>query len=91
MGYMNALIMAKRTDMMAGLEWHLTGNHYPPVPLSMLEPAKKAIELCREDDFDGLVETPYPHRKYGYKVPAGAIVKSLHLEPWIGKFIDDYV
>lgn len=42
----------------AALHWHLTSNHYPPVPASMIPACKAAIDLANRGDHDGRVELP---------------------------------
>lgn len=35
-------------SLSAALEWHLTANHYPPLPTALIPVAEKAIELAKE-------------------------------------------
>lgn len=66
------------------LEIHLRGNHYPPIPLSMVEPCKRAIEAGLERDFEKLIDLPEGISWRGNTAaPARAIIESHHLEPWI--------
>jgi len=87
MGHMTAIEITNATELSLRqqLKWHLTGNHFPPIPLEMIDPAKKAIDACNEDDYDRIIETPFPHRKYGTRVPAWSIIKNLHLEEWLNQ------
>ena len=63
---------------------HLTSNHYPPVPKSMVEPCIEAIELCNAGDQGELVDLPDGILWKGEpQAPAYAIVEAHHLEPWI--------
>lgn len=67
-----------------GLAWHLQGNHYPPVPTTMVTPCVKAIEAMNEGDFQREIELPdgvlYKGRAYA---PASAIAEAHHLDAFI--------
>jgi len=63
---------------------HLTSNHYPPVPKSMVEPCIEAIQKCNEGDSGALIDLPEPITWRGEpQAPAYAIVEAHHLEPWV--------
>jgi len=65
------------------LSWHLTGNHYPPVPTSMIEPCIQAIEAVREGDSEREIALPEGVSWRGRETaPAYAIVEAHHLETW---------
>jgi hypothetical protein len=40
-----SLTAAGDVSLEQSLAWHLRANHYPPVPLSMIEPCIQAIEI----------------------------------------------
>lgn len=72
----------------------LRSNHYPPVPLSMVEPCIEAIEACNDYDScrliqlptDGLDRNGEPFQitwRGSNKAPAWAIVEGHHLESWV--------
>lgn len=71
MGRLQALEMGRHApDLDAALRWHLGSNHFPPIPLDNLEPAKKAIEIANraiaEDDpelWDHLIHIPTAGRE----------------------------
>jgi hypothetical protein len=67
------------------LQWHVTSNCYPPIPLLMIAPAKEAIALAENGEADEMVQMPdgAEHRKYGSQVPAWVMIQSLHLEAFI--------
>ena len=44
MGYNTALDFAD-LDLEQGIAYHLQGNHYPPVPLSMVQPCTSLVNL----------------------------------------------
>jgi len=84
MGYTTAVSLSEELDLEPALGYHLQGNHYPPVPLSMVEPCIEAIDAYWEEDFDRAIEMP---KGVFYKgqthAPAWAIVEQHHLEAWL--------
>jgi hypothetical protein len=66
------------------LAWHLTYNHFPPVPTSMIPVCIEAIEAGHDEDWDRLISLPMG---IGYKgltvAPAIAIIESHHLDSWL--------
>lgn len=40
------------------MEIHLTGNHYPPIPRSMIEPCLQAVEAGNDGDWDRIIDLP---------------------------------
>ena len=84
MGYNTALDLANELDLEVALGYHLQGNHYPPVPLSMVEPCIEAIDAYWDEDFDQAIEMP---KGVSYKgqthAPAWAIVEQHHLSAWL--------
>ena len=83
MGHNTALDFAE-LDLEQGIAYHLQGNHYPPVPLSMVEPCIKAIDAYWEEDFDRSIEMPEGVFYKGQThAPAWAIVEQHHLEAWL--------
>ena len=84
MGYASALEMATSgIDIDTTLGWHLQSNHYPPIPLSMLQPCKDAIDAYWDDDCDLEIELPEPILYKGRTTaPAWAIIEQHHLHAW---------
>ena len=89
MGRLQAEAMAEamaeaNLSLEAQLEWHLTSNHYPPVPNSMIPVCIEAIDNANEGEWDKLVSLP---EGVGYKgltvAPTHAIVEQHHLDNWI--------
>lgn len=88
MGNMRAQEAATIMTEMAGLEsamsYHLTVNHYPPVPSEMVPVCITAVELAADDDWDAEVTLPegitYRDRT---TAPASAIVESHHLDAFV--------
>jgi hypothetical protein len=83
MGYTTALDFAE-LDLEQGIAYHLQGNHYPPVPLSMVQPCIDAIDAFYEEDTDRLIKMP---KGVSYKgnthAPAWAIIEQHHLDAWL--------
>jgi len=85
MGSVTALgIQDSVLDLETQLGYHLQGNHYPPVPLSMVQPCIDAIDAYYDEDYNKLIEMP---EGVSYKgdthAPAWAIVEQHHLEAWL--------
>ena len=84
MGYNTALDLAEELDLETAIGYHLQGNHYPPVPLSMVQPCIDAIDAYYEDDFNKEIEMPegvfYKGRT---TAPAWAIIEQHHLSAWL--------
>lgn len=71
-------------DLDAALRWHLGSNHFPPLPSSLLEPAKVAIALASADDWDA--EVPLPDGvswRDRDAAPAWVCVKAWHLGAFV--------
>lgn len=70
------------------LAWHLQGNHYPPVPTSMVQPCIDAIDAYDEWEPERLIALPDNVLwRDQTSAPAWAIVEAHHLDPFI---VDDY-
>lgn len=98
MGNMHAEEYACLADEGLGLdlalEMHLLSNHYPPIPLSMIDVAKEAIELVREGYHEGTLinndtwntELELPENVLWHgktSAPIRALFSSLHLDAFI--------
>lgn len=70
-------------DMESAIAMHLRGNHYPPVPYSMVEPCIQAIDAYWEEDLNRAIELPegVSWRGESY-APAHALIEGHHLEAW---------
>jgi hypothetical protein len=68
---------------------HLTSNHYPPVPRSMVKPCIDAIDAYYDEDYDQPIKLPdgvtWRDEEYA---PAHAIVEAHHLQAWLPHGID---
>jgi hypothetical protein len=84
MGSLQAVEMAEMLTMEDAIAWHLTSNHYPPVPLSMVEPCIEAIQNALEGNWYKPVELPKPVSYKGSShAPSSAIIEQHHLDPWL--------
>lgn len=66
------------------LHWHLVGNHFPPIPTSMIPVCIEAINAYNSGDGERLISLP---DGVGYKgltvAPADEIIVAHHLDAWI--------
>ena len=70
-------------DLSTAISIHLTSNHYPPVPTSMVEPCLDAIQAYWEDDLDREIPMPEGITYKGFNTaPAWAVIEQHHLEAW---------
>ena len=89
MGYNTALDLSNQLDLEVALGYHLQGNHYPPVPLSMVQPCIDAIDAYWEEDLERLIEMPEGVSYRGNThAPAWAIIEAHHLDAWLQQ--EDY-
>lgn len=89
MGYNTAVDLSNELDLEVALGYHLQGNHYPPVPLSMVQPCIDAIDAYYEEDYNRLIEMPEGVFYRGMDhAPAHAIVEQHHLGAWLPE--EDY-
>lgn len=91
MGALQALAITE-TDLSLEqqLSWHLSGNHYPPIPQVMVSVCIEAIDAVWENDNDRLI--PLPKMEDGFQIrwrdgsteaPAWAVVEHAHLDAWL--------
>lgn len=65
-------------ELEQALTWHLRGNHYPPIHVDFVAPAKQAIELANEGDWKTEITLPNGRVK-----TVGQIIEGLHLDSFI--------
>lgn len=91
MGALQALAITE-TDLSLEqqLSWHLSGNHYPPIPQVMIPVCIQAIDAVIEQDADRLI--PLPKMEDGFQIrwqdgnteaPAWAVIEHAHLDAWL--------
>lgn len=89
MGSTFAQELSGLNDLRVSLEIHLRSNHYPPVPLEMVDPCIDAINAARFEDWNLEIQLPGEIRyKNRDSAPAWAIVEAHHLESWINNDLD---
>lgn len=87
MGYLQASEMARYANLDIALFWHLTSNHYPPLPKSLIKPCKEAIRNALAEEWDKEIDLPEGIALGSVTtVPTRRIVEACHLEA----FIDTY-
>ena len=91
MGSVTAIGLAEsELDLEKQLAYHLQGNHYPPVPLSMVQPCIDAIDAAYDEDYNRMIEMP---QGISYKgnthAPAWAVIEQHHLD-WFITPVDEY-
>jgi len=80
----NDLATMPELDLEFAIGYHLQGNHYPPVPLSMVQPCIDAIDAIWEDNYNKLIELPEGVKWRGEThAPAYAIAENHHLDAWL--------
>jgi hypothetical protein len=85
MGSVTAIGLADSVlDLETQLAYHLQGNHYPPVPLSMVQPCIDAIDAMYAEESDTPIALPEGITYKGRTTaPAWAIVEQHHLSWFI--------
>ncbi len=85
MGSMTAHDLVENViDIRQSIAIQLRSNHYPPVPLTMVEPCIEAIYAVDEGDTHKSIQLPEGVTWRGYPTaPAYTIVEAHHLEPWL--------
>jgi hypothetical protein len=93
MGHNTAMDLAENLDISLeqAIGYHLQGNHYPPVPLSMVQPCIDAIDAYHENDAMRQIAMPDGVFYKGMShAPAFAIIEQHHLDPWLPQDEADY-
>ena len=84
MGLTTALSLQEDLSLETGLAYHLQANHYPPVPVAMVQPCIDAIDAYHDEDYGRLIELPTGISWRGEtSAPAHAIVDAHHLDAWL--------
>ena len=85
MGSVTALgIQDSVLDLETQLAYHLQGNHYPPVPLSMVQPCIDAIDAYYDNDAIRQIAMPEGVFYKGMShAPAWAVIEQHHLDFWL--------
>lgn len=97
MGALTAMALTEldELDLERQLSIHLSSNHYPPIPQSMIPICIQAIDAYWEDDTNRLIDLPFDGvdrngkpfqvtwRNGDTKAPAWAIIEHAHLSAWL--------
>lgn len=84
MGYTTAVELAEILDLEGSIAMHLQANHYPPVPVSMVQPCIDAIDAYHDEDYERLIELPEGITwRNQTSAPAWAIAENHHLQAWL--------
>ncbi len=84
MGYTTAQELATILDLEGSIKLHLTANHYPPVPASMVQPCIDAIDAYHDEDYQREISLPDGITwRDKTSAPAHAIVEAHHLDAWL--------
>jgi hypothetical protein len=89
MGSVTAIGLADSVlDLETQILYHLTGNHYPPVPKEMVKPCIDAIDAYYDEDWDRMIDMPMVGDfqilyRGELQAPAWAIVEQHHLSWFI--------
>jgi hypothetical protein len=92
MGALQAREFAANTEITLeqAIGWHLQGNHYPPVPLSMVTPCVEAIDAFWADELDREIDLPEGVSYRGLPTaPAREIIINHHLDAWCVEYDED--
>ena len=101
MGAMQAQEMAELMDSRTGMAWHLTSNHYPPVPVAMVDACLEAIDAGLDEDWERPIQLPIdgvdrngePFQitwRGQDNAPAWAIIEGHHLGAWLEVEDEEY-
>ena len=89
MGYTTAQALEEELGLEAGLAYHLQGNHYPPVPVAMVQPCIEAIDAYYEEDYGRMINLPEGILwRNQSSCTAQAIVDAHHLDAWLPQYED---
>ena len=85
MGHLSALDMAQHAPLETAISWHLTSNHYPPLPTIFIPTCLAAISAGQAEDWDFDIPLPVGVEwKDGRTVVrAGDFIDSFHLEAFL--------
>jgi hypothetical protein len=88
-------ISGMEIDLEGQIAMHLRANHYPPVPLSMVQPCIEAIDAYWDNEIDKKIQLPEGITwKNQNTAPAYALIDAHHLDPWVTESwedIDEYI
>lgn len=84
MGHLQANEMAAHADREIALRWHLTANHFPPIPISMIPVCIEALDHADLEDWEAEIDLPEGTLYLGHATaPVWAIIEQHHLEAFL--------
>jgi hypothetical protein len=84
MGDFSLMEMLDNTDPDTALVWHLSYNHYPPIPLVMLGACREAITNANAGEWDAPITLPSEVLWGGANTcPTHALVEHAHLSAFL--------
>lgn len=84
MGLTTAIDLEENLSLEVGLAYHLQANHYPPVPVAMVQPCIEAIDAYYDEDYRREINLPEGISWRGQvTAPADAIIEAHHLDAWL--------
>jgi hypothetical protein len=91
MGYNTALDLSdSNIDLETQIAMHLRVNHYPPVPVAMVQPCIDAIDAWWDGDYHREIDLPKDITwRDKTQAPASAIIEAHHLDAWLVDFYDE--
>ncbi len=95
MGTTNAEGMAEQVaagniSLEQAIEWHLTENHMPPVPLAMVEVCTRIIKTQGEWGYGDDISLPEDIRWRGQtQAPILSVIEEFHLDPFLEHFEEE--
>jgi len=84
MGRLQADEMIQHAGVEQALAWHLSSNHYPPIPREFIPLCLQAIDNANAGEWDKPIELPNGVLWRGESTcPTHALVEYAHLDSWI--------
>lgn len=83
MGSLQAAEMAEMLSIEDAMVWHLRSNHYPPVPMSMVQPCIEAINAYNDGYHEKEIDLSGSLYRGNPTAPAWAIIDGHHLHAWV--------
>lgn len=89
MGYSSLIDMIEHAGPDVALEWHLSGNFYPPIDPGARECARKVYRTIKAGTYapEEVFEWRMANDDYG-TVSAGRVVSSLRMEPFLDYYAE---
>ena len=86
MGRMALEGMLEQASEDQALRWHLSSNHFPPLPESLIPVAKRAIQAARRGQWSMKITLPEEFTWKGQSTaPVSACITEWHLDAFISE------